>query len=127
MRLADVESLLANDRHSAAYYLSGYVIECGLKACIAKKTKRYDFPDKTTTLNSYTHELKKLIQAAGLEAMLVRDCTDDPQFAVNWTLVSEWSENQRYDATHTKQRAEEMYQAIADQAHGVLQWIKRYW
>ena len=38
-RLADAELLLANGRFGGAYYLSGYVVECALKACIAQLTK----------------------------------------------------------------------------------------
>lgn len=37
-RLEEVEVLLNNHKYSGAYYLSGYVIECALKACIAKQT-----------------------------------------------------------------------------------------
>jgi len=29
-----------------AYYLAGYAVECALKACIAKGTQRFEFPDK---------------------------------------------------------------------------------
>ena len=44
-RLREAEALLASGHNSGAYYLAGYVIECGLKAVISKDTKRYDFPD----------------------------------------------------------------------------------
>ena len=46
IRLKDARALLNIRNYDGAYYLSGYVVECGLKACIAKKTRRYDFPDK---------------------------------------------------------------------------------
>ncbi len=36
IRLRDAEVLLDNGRYDGAYYLLGYVIECALKACIAK-------------------------------------------------------------------------------------------
>jgi HEPN domain-containing protein len=42
-RLKDAEVLLAKGRFAAAYYLAGYAVECGLKACIAKLTKAEDF------------------------------------------------------------------------------------
>jgi len=32
--LEDARSLLDNHRWSAAYYLAGYAVECGLKACV---------------------------------------------------------------------------------------------
>jgi len=33
-----------------AYYLAGYAVECAIKACIAKGTRRYEFPDKRKVL-----------------------------------------------------------------------------
>src|SRR5438094_3909647 len=36
--------LAKNGKKMGAFYLGGLAIECALKACIAKKTKRYDFP-----------------------------------------------------------------------------------
>ena len=42
-RLEEVEVLLNNHKYSGAYYLSGYVIECALKACIAKQTQEFDY------------------------------------------------------------------------------------
>lgn len=60
MRLKKVEVLLNNRQYSGAYYLSGYVVECALKACIARQTRKFDFPDKKTVVGSYTHDLKQL-------------------------------------------------------------------
>src|SRR5919106_3680906 len=40
---------------SGAYYLAGYAVECGLKACIAKQVRRHEFPDRTTVNQSHTH------------------------------------------------------------------------
>jgi len=36
VRLKDAQALLGRKRWSGAYYLSGYVIECALKACLLK-------------------------------------------------------------------------------------------
>ena len=46
IRLRESEVLLRNKCYHGSYYLSGYVIECALKACIAIKIKRYEIPDK---------------------------------------------------------------------------------
>jgi HEPN domain-containing protein len=43
-RLAEAQILLRAGMWSGAYYLVGYAVECGLKACIAKGTKQDDFP-----------------------------------------------------------------------------------
>ena len=56
-RLLDGKALLKAKRYDAAYYLTGYVIECALKACVAKKTKRYEFPRKDAG-SLYTHGLE---------------------------------------------------------------------
>lgn len=46
IRFEEAKVLLDNQRYDGAYYLSGYVIECDLKACIAKQVKEFEFPDK---------------------------------------------------------------------------------
>jgi hypothetical protein len=38
-RLRDAECLLAAGRWSGAYYLAGYAVECGLKACIMARVE----------------------------------------------------------------------------------------
>jgi len=43
-RSGDAQELLAAGRWSGAYYLCGYAVECGLKACIAKLSRLHDFP-----------------------------------------------------------------------------------
>nr|WP_232251424.1 hypothetical protein [Oscillatoria acuminata] len=45
MRLKELEVLLNHRQYSGAYYLSVYVIECALKACITRKTRKFDYPD----------------------------------------------------------------------------------
>ncbi len=43
-RLREAEALLNAGEWSGAYYLAGYAVECGLKACIAKLTGLARFP-----------------------------------------------------------------------------------
>jgi len=50
--------LFAAGRFSGAYYLAGYTVECGLKACVAKLTTPESFPDKELANAVYTHDLK---------------------------------------------------------------------
>jgi len=65
-RIADAAILLASGRWSGAYYLAGYALECGLKACIARLTTQDDFPrDRSLWRSAYTHNLEKLLRAAG--------------------------------------------------------------
>ena len=118
--------LLRNGNYDAAYYLSGYVVECGLKACIAKQTRQYDFPDRITVNKSYTHNLAELVGVAGLKLDLDQEKKRDKDFEINWTIVSQWSENSRYQR-HGEREANDLYSAIASRKHGVLRWIRQHW
>ena len=124
-RLKEVEVLLNNRQYSGAYYLSGYIVECALKACIAKQTNKFDFPDKKTVIDSYTHDLEKLVKVAKLDAEL-KSLLRDPNFSPRWALVKDWSEESRYEK-HSKQKALDIYSAITDPNHGVLQWLQQHW
>jgi HEPN domain-containing protein len=126
IRLKEAKTLLSNGNYDGAYYLCGYVVECGLKACIAKKTKRYDFPDKKTVEGSYTHDFVELIKVAGLEQDLHNETKSNKQFEVNWTVVKDWTETKRYERQNDK-KAHDLYYAIANRQNGVLKWIRQYW
>ena len=127
IRLKEARVLLKKKNYDGAYYLCGYVIECGLKACIAKKTKRYDFPpDRKTIDEIYTHEPNKLVKAAGLSIELDGDMKRNKTFADNWGTVKDWKESSRYEK-HTEKDARDLFSAASDKKHGVLQWLKQYW
>lgn len=124
-RLEEVEVLLNNHKYSGAYYLSGYVIECALKACIAKQTQEFDFPDKKTVMDSYTHDLEKLVKVAKLDKEL-KSLLDDPNFSLRWSMIKDWSEESR-SQTHSKKKALDIHLAITDPTHGVLQWLQQHY
>lgn len=46
LRINEAKLLLDRGFYQGAYYVAGYAIECALKACIAKKTQQFDFPEK---------------------------------------------------------------------------------
>lgn len=126
-RLRDAKSLLAKKCYSGAYYICGYVVECALKACIAKQTKEHDFPpDPTTVRDIYVHDPEKLVKSAGLRPTLDKDVKRDKNLEIHWALVKDWTEASRYEE-HTKTEAQNLYDAIADRKHGVLQWISQRW
>ncbi|MFB2970076.1 HEPN domain-containing protein [Aerosakkonema sp. BLCC-F183] len=126
LRLKEAKVLLDNGYYDGAYYLCGYVVECGLKACIAKKTNKHDFPDKKIVIDSYTHDLKKLVQVSGLQSNLAHESITDLVFATNWAIVVQWSEDSRYQRW-TEVEAQNMYAAVANRNHGVLRWIRQFW
>ncbi|MGL4500008.1 MAG: HEPN domain-containing protein [Planktothrix sp.] len=122
IRLQEAKVLLDNHQYSGAYYLSGYVIECALKACIAKKTQQFDFPDLKSVRKIYTHDLKELAELAGYDIHAQLKST----YKTQWSIIKVWSEESRYQ-THNQQEARDIYSAITDPNHGVLKWLQQHW
>src|SRR5688572_16642943 len=57
--LVDAKRLLDDHRWSAAYYLAGYAVECGLKACILKRvgaTPELIFDERKFSERCWTHD-----------------------------------------------------------------------
>jgi hypothetical protein len=96
IRLKEANALLQLGLFDGAFYLAGYAVECGLKACIAKETRRGEFPDRTRVNKSYSHNLPDLITVAGLDRARIEQAEKDPSFRDNWDLVRSWSEESRY-------------------------------
>jgi len=128
-RLADLRAkeariLASNGCEQGAYYLAGYAVECALKACIAKKTKRHDFPPKRKYVEKvYQHELKVLLELAELNKQLDEDMKKNPALGRNWGVVSHWDAESRYG---TGLKGKDLYEAITG-SDGVLPWIKQHW
>lgn len=126
-RLVEAKALFDLGMWDGAYYLAGYAVELGIKACIIKMLMATDaFPDKEFSRSCYTHDIKKLVQLAKLEDARNSATASDPDLETNWGIVGNWSEEKRYHQI-TKSEAEELYSAIADSAHGVFPWIKTRW
>jgi hypothetical protein len=125
-RLLEAKALLRAGLPNGAYYLAGYSIECALKACIAKSTRRHDFPDKKRVDASYTHNLRELLRLTELDGKLWDLARKDKVFENAWKIVALWSEGSRYEE-HTLAEAEKLIEAIGARNHGVLRWIKLFW
>jgi hypothetical protein len=126
VRIAEARQLFAAGMFDGAYYLAGYAVECGLKACIARLTNEHDFPDKDFAQACYTHSIEKLVKAAGLTAQRDADAPAGSTLAANWSIVKDWSENSRYELK-TEPEARALIEAITDAVDGVLPWIKIRW
>ena len=126
IRIKEAEILLHAECYHGAYYLAGYALECALKACIAKQTRQFDFPDKKLVNDSYTHDLSKLLITAGLKQELLRQESQDINFKLNWSVANKWSEESRYDHAIEKQDARDLFEAITEYQSGVLSWLKKY-
>lgn len=112
---------------SGAYYVVGYAVECGLKACIAKGVKKHDFfPNKKTVERAYTHNLSELLVLAQLEQERARTSQADLAFAANWVLTITWSEASRY-RVWAESDCKELMSAIMNKDHGVMPWLKKHW
>jgi HEPN domain-containing protein len=126
LRLKEASHLLSNGCPDGAYYLAGYAVECAIKACIAKRTERYEFPDKPRTEASWKHDLNDLVKTARLDAILRTAEAAQPVLNANWTIVRQWSERSRYERRSTAQ-ARELLDAIRDRRYGALVWLKNHW
>jgi HEPN domain-containing protein len=126
-RRKEAATLLKAGHFPGAYYLAGYAVECALKACIAKQTAKYAFPNKKLAQDCWTHDLERLIQLAGLSQVLTTDMKASPALAVNCAIAKDWDESSRYDLSVTKPQAFDLYYACTARRNGVLAWIRRRW
>jgi hypothetical protein len=127
IRVREARRLLDAGENCGAFYLAGLAIECAIKACIAKRTLRYEFPDKKHAADCFDHDPTKLIRLAGLQALLDAECKSVPQFDANWSVVRDWKVESRYESAITNTRAQEIFTAVAARRYGVLRWLRLHW
>ncbi len=128
LRVKEAAILLDNSCFEGAYYLAGYAVECGFKACIAKQTRQFDFPPKPEAVRKmYVHNLEQLVGYASLNLVLQREIASSPSFGANWGLVKDWSEEARYVSTVSEFQARNLFTAITADGDGVLPWIMNWW
>jgi HEPN domain-containing protein len=125
-RLREARVLLEAGEWSGAYYLSGYAVECGLKACAARTFSADTIPDLQTVRELYTHRFESLLKVAGLIQVFQADRQADALLEVNWAIVKDWDSIQRYEM-QTQQQAEEIIAAISNRRHGVMKWVRSKW
>jgi HEPN domain-containing protein len=127
--LIDAKIMIDNRRWSAAYYLAGYAVECGLKSCVLVRVvaaPEVIFDIRKFSENCWTHDLPELVKLAGLEAARAGDVAANSVLSDNWLVVKDWSEKARYRIT-AHQKAKQLYNAITDKKNGVMQWIRGHW
>lgn len=127
LRLREARLLLKSRYYEGAYYLAGYSVECAIKACIAKNVNQYDFPNKQLAIDSYSHKIEQLIKVAGLTPQLTAQINANRTFEINWSLVTDWSEKERYTPIVTRQKARDLYSAITSRRNGIMTWLRRLW
>lgn len=127
IRRREAAALLKAKHYSGAYYLLGYSVECALKSCIAKQTKKYDFPNLNLVRQAHVHNLEALIKLAGLEKDLKKDMKKNKTLELNWAVVKDWKEVSRYSINISRSDAKDLYSACTSRTNGILSWIKTKW
>jgi hypothetical protein len=126
LRLQESRALLAAGFPDGAYYLAGYAMECALKACIAKRTREHDFPERDSG-RYYTHKFETLLTQAKLKDELDDAARANPLMQPNRIIVGNWSEESRYETGKTVQEATDLLNAIEDPKGGLLPWVRQRW
>jgi hypothetical protein len=129
VRIVEAECLFRNGMFDGAYYLAGYAVEAGLKACIAKTINQYDFPPRNAQRDCYTHDLEILLRTAVLDTILALDRKANNALDGYWHTVKVWREDCRYEPRGSKTPliVSGFIVAITDLPNGVLSWIKKHW
>jgi hypothetical protein len=123
-RIKEARILLVAGEVDGAYYLGGYAVECGLKACIIKKLNTSDeWQDRNFSDQCYKHELAVLLKLADLDGILA----NTPGVDAKWGQVKDWTEKSRYEHGKNAPDVTAFLDAIDDPTDGVLTWIKGRW
>ena len=125
-KLADASLLYEHQRYSSSYYIYGYAVEMGLKACIAILFSADAIPDKSLVLKVYTHDLKELVKTAGLSLALKEARNRSPAADSYWAIVEQWTVESRYDSIDPF-LARAMNEAVSHPTDGVFKWITSHW
>jgi hypothetical protein len=127
MRAREAKVLLDNAQYAGSYYLMGYALECAVKSAIAKKIARYEFPDKKLAQESYSHDLRSLMQTARIWEPFVLARNSSSTLELYWTVAKDWNETYRYALNVSETRARDLYGACTARTTGLLSWLKTYW
>lgn len=126
-RLEDARTLLSASRYDAAAYMCGYALELALKACVCRRLRVSEYPEKQLKGALKTHDFDDLALLAGLSNEI--DSPSEPQLFANWSTAVGWKPEWRYrpvgSVSETHARA--MMTALEEKPYGVLPWLKRRW
>ena len=111
---------LVGNRDTAAqsYFHVGMAAECALKAYIMWKERLNNWPDKDSRQELYTHDLRRLVQIAGIKLD-----TKDP-IGPSWAVVFQWDRGQAYDAGPMPRKVARSVIEAAFGEKGVVTWIR---
>ncbi len=83
-------------------------------------------PERRTITDTYSHDFRRLVSAAGLIEVLAGRQRENREFAENWAVVMAWAPEIRYDTVQID-AAERLVEAVGDPDDGVLPWISFFW
>lgn len=130
-KLHDAEVLYSNACYDSAYYLAGYSVELAFKARICKNISidNLFLPNSKYVKFFKIHDFDTLLMFSGLIEKLENEKNTNPSFHKNWSYITKWKEDSRYNikGTKTQMEARELLDAISEPKNGFLKWIKKYW
>jgi hypothetical protein len=130
-RIVDAQALLAAgiNRWSAAFYLIGYAVECGLKACVLARVAAHPeviYENRKFSNDAWTHDIESLVVVADIKVDRDNAALANPALALNWLRVKDWTEKSRYEQK-TQFEAQRLFDAVTEANNGVMQWIRVRW
>jgi hypothetical protein len=103
---------------SQTYFNSGLAVECALKAYIMRIERLNSWPSRASRPDLYTHDLRKLVQIAGIPV------TPSNPIAAAWNLVMQWDRNQGYDPSPMPRRVALGWFEAAFGTDGAVTWLR---
>jgi hypothetical protein len=101
-----------------AWLASGFAVEFSLKALIIKRERLNAWPSKDARPDLYTHDLRGLFQAAGIDLKSVPEALrGSVRTVLDWNRAHEYTSGQM-----SRANARSMVAAAFDQ-HGVVVWL----
>ena len=130
-RILDAQVFLTPgvDRWSAAYYLVGYAVECGLKSCVMARLIAHPeivYQTRNFSNDAWTHDFEKLLLVADIKADRDADILANRIRFEHWQRVRKWDESARYQQKSFDE-ARLLFDAVNDPNDGVMQWIRKRW
>ena len=134
-RLNEAKTLKNAGHYEAAFYLSGYAVECGLKAAVCK-TLQIDIFNMPTDLHKgfKTHRLDHLIVLSGLSNRLALDIAADMSLSIaanpfvnppsgvdRW---QSWNEEVRYNVTDCSSA---VCLDFVNNVERFITWLRNHW
>lgn len=124
-RLKDAELLYRARSYNAAAEMCGFALEFALKACVCRRLRINEYPEKELEGAFKKHRYEDLLLLAGLRDLVAAPGKQLP----SWSAATSWKPERRYQpvGSTTKRDAEDMLKALRDPTQGVVPWLKRHW